>query len=116
MPFISPDRSAVCNVLLTCCKDGVCRLWAETLLPGDSHLSGYHSNLTASQYGDTVKCAASCKKKPCNGKMNVNPGQEVSCNKNVFAFADTTHAVDIYSEFSIVIKFTACLTSVEKHE
>uniref|UniRef100_A0A8D3CVN5 Dmx like 1 n=1 Tax=Scophthalmus maximus TaxID=52904 RepID=A0A8D3CVN5_SCOMX len=37
-------RGAVCNVLLTCCKDSVCRLWAETLLPGDSLLSGFHNN------------------------------------------------------------------------
>uniref|UniRef100_A0A3P9PH28 Dmx like 1 n=1 Tax=Poecilia reticulata TaxID=8081 RepID=A0A3P9PH28_POERE len=37
-------RGAVCNVLLTCCKDSVCRLWAETLLPGDSLISGYHSS------------------------------------------------------------------------
>uniref|UniRef100_A0AAX7SXL3 RAVE complex protein Rav1 C-terminal domain-containing protein n=1 Tax=Astatotilapia calliptera TaxID=8154 RepID=A0AAX7SXL3_ASTCA len=37
-------RGAVCNVLLTCCKDSVCRLWAETLLPGDSLLSGHHKN------------------------------------------------------------------------
>uniref|UniRef100_A0A8C7ZU86 Dmx like 1 n=1 Tax=Oryzias sinensis TaxID=183150 RepID=A0A8C7ZU86_9TELE len=29
-------RAAVCNVLLTCCKDNVCRLWAETMLPGDT--------------------------------------------------------------------------------
>uniref|UniRef100_A0A3Q4BEA1 RAVE complex protein Rav1 C-terminal domain-containing protein n=1 Tax=Mola mola TaxID=94237 RepID=A0A3Q4BEA1_MOLML len=34
----------VCNVLLTCCKDSVCRLWAETLLPGDNFLSIHHSN------------------------------------------------------------------------
>uniref|UniRef100_A0A663FBW9 Dmx like 1 n=1 Tax=Aquila chrysaetos chrysaetos TaxID=223781 RepID=A0A663FBW9_AQUCH len=33
-------RGAVCNVLLTCCKDNVCRLWAETLLPNDSLLYG----------------------------------------------------------------------------
>uniref|UniRef100_A0A8C4NXN1 Dmx like 1 n=1 Tax=Dicentrarchus labrax TaxID=13489 RepID=A0A8C4NXN1_DICLA len=33
-------RGAVCNVLLTCCKDSVCRLWAETLLPGDRLLFG----------------------------------------------------------------------------
>uniref|UniRef100_A0A8D0D7S0 Dmx like 1 n=1 Tax=Sander lucioperca TaxID=283035 RepID=A0A8D0D7S0_SANLU len=39
-------RGAVCNVLLTCCKDSVCRLWAETLLPGDSLLSTYHNNHT----------------------------------------------------------------------
>ncbi|KAJ8285262.1 hypothetical protein GJAV_G00024780 [Gymnothorax javanicus] len=40
-------RGSVCNVLLTCCKDSVCRLWAETLLPSDSLLSGYgrcHAN------------------------------------------------------------------------
>ncbi|XP_043915100.1 dmX-like protein 1 [Protopterus annectens] len=34
------SRGSVCNVLLTCCKDNVCRLWAETLLPSDSLLSG----------------------------------------------------------------------------
>ncbi|NXF09656.1 DMXL1 protein, partial [Smithornis capensis] len=33
-------RGAVCNVLLTCCKDNVCRLWAETLLPNDNLLYG----------------------------------------------------------------------------
>ncbi|XP_043103136.1 dmX-like protein 1 isoform X3 [Puntigrus tetrazona] len=33
-------RGGVCNVLLTCCKDSVCRLWAETLLPSDCLLSG----------------------------------------------------------------------------
>ncbi|XP_054630214.1 dmX-like protein 1 isoform X1 [Dunckerocampus dactyliophorus] len=43
-------RGSVCNVLLTSCKDSVCRLWAETLLPGDSLLSGHHNN----QHGDTT--------------------------------------------------------------
>ncbi|XP_068103218.1 dmX-like protein 1 isoform X2 [Hyperolius riggenbachi] len=33
-------RGSVCNVLLTCCKDNICRLWAETLLPNDSLLFG----------------------------------------------------------------------------
>nr|XP_033784929.1 dmX-like protein 1 isoform X1 [Geotrypetes seraphini] len=33
-------RGSICNVLLTCCKDNVCRLWAETLLPNDCCLSG----------------------------------------------------------------------------
>ncbi|XP_067270720.1 dmX-like protein 1 [Pseudorasbora parva] len=37
-------RGAVCNVLLTCCKDSVCRLWAETLLPSDCLLSGLRHN------------------------------------------------------------------------
>uniref|UniRef100_A0A7N9AQC1 Dmx like 1 n=1 Tax=Mastacembelus armatus TaxID=205130 RepID=A0A7N9AQC1_9TELE len=49
-------RGAVCNVLLTCCKDSVCRLWAETLLPGDSILSGYHNNPAFGQYSDTLRC------------------------------------------------------------
>ncbi|XP_058022734.1 dmX-like protein 1 isoform X7 [Ahaetulla prasina] len=37
-------RGAVCNVLLTSCKDNICRLWAETLLPNDSLLyeGGYN--------------------------------------------------------------------------
>uniref|UniRef100_A0AAQ4RHA1 Dmx like 1 n=1 Tax=Gasterosteus aculeatus aculeatus TaxID=481459 RepID=A0AAQ4RHA1_GASAC len=43
-------RCAVCNVLLTCCKDSVCRLWAETLLPGDGLLSGYHNNHASGQH------------------------------------------------------------------
>ncbi|KAK1127635.1 dmX-like protein 2 isoform X1 [Acipenser oxyrinchus oxyrinchus] len=33
-------RGSVCNVLLTSCQDGVCRLWSETLLPEDSLLGG----------------------------------------------------------------------------
>uniref|UniRef100_A0A8C5CXB7 Dmx like 1 n=1 Tax=Gadus morhua TaxID=8049 RepID=A0A8C5CXB7_GADMO len=37
-------RGSVCSVLLTCCKDSVCRLWAETLLPDDSLLSSHHNN------------------------------------------------------------------------
>uniref|UniRef100_A0A8C4IF75 Dmx like 1 n=1 Tax=Dicentrarchus labrax TaxID=13489 RepID=A0A8C4IF75_DICLA len=48
-------RGAVCNVLLTCCKDSVCRLWAETLLPGDSLLSGYHNNHSSGQHSDTLR-------------------------------------------------------------
>lgn len=91
----------MCNVLLTCCKDSVCRLWAETLLPGDGHLSGYHSNLTASQHSDTVKSAASSKKKSCNGKMHINPGVEVSYVKNtLLAVNDIIHA-----EHTPVMKF-----------
>uniref|UniRef100_A0A8C4RWD8 Dmx like 1 n=1 Tax=Erpetoichthys calabaricus TaxID=27687 RepID=A0A8C4RWD8_ERPCA len=42
-------RGSVCNVLLTCCKDNVCRLWTETLLPNDSLLSGVcHNHSTES--------------------------------------------------------------------
>ncbi|XP_042617430.1 dmX-like protein 1 isoform X3 [Cyprinus carpio] len=39
-------RGTVCNMLLTCCKDSVCRLWAETLLPSDCLLSGLRNNHT----------------------------------------------------------------------
>uniref|UniRef100_A0A3Q3KCG5 RAVE complex protein Rav1 C-terminal domain-containing protein n=1 Tax=Monopterus albus TaxID=43700 RepID=A0A3Q3KCG5_MONAL len=49
-------RGAVCNVLLTCCKDSVCRLWAETLLPGDSVLSDHHNNPASGQHSDTHRC------------------------------------------------------------
>uniref|UniRef100_A0A4W6C758 Dmx like 1 n=1 Tax=Lates calcarifer TaxID=8187 RepID=A0A4W6C758_LATCA len=52
-------RGAVCNVLLTCCKDSVCRLWAETLLPGDSLLSGLHNNHAPGQHSDALRCAES---------------------------------------------------------
>uniref|UniRef100_A0A8B9KQK6 Dmx like 1 n=1 Tax=Astyanax mexicanus TaxID=7994 RepID=A0A8B9KQK6_ASTMX len=49
-------RGAVCNVLLTCCKDSVCRLWAETLLPSDCLLSGLrhnHSSSSSSSSGNS---------------------------------------------------------------
>uniref|UniRef100_A0A669BT31 Dmx like 1 n=1 Tax=Oreochromis niloticus TaxID=8128 RepID=A0A669BT31_ORENI len=52
-------RGAVCNVLLTCCKDSVCRLWAETLLPGDGLLSGHHKNLSSGQHSETLKSSLS---------------------------------------------------------
>ncbi|XP_013915669.1 PREDICTED: dmX-like protein 2, partial [Thamnophis sirtalis] len=31
-------RGSICNVLLTSCQDGICRLWVETLLPEDTLL------------------------------------------------------------------------------
>uniref|UniRef100_H2LCH0 Dmx-like 2 n=1 Tax=Oryzias latipes TaxID=8090 RepID=H2LCH0_ORYLA len=37
-------KGSVCNVLLTSCEDGVCRLWSETLLPEDSLLGGQISD------------------------------------------------------------------------
>lgn len=42
------SRGSVCNVLLTSCEDGVCRLWSETLLPEDSLLGGQISENTQS--------------------------------------------------------------------
>ncbi|XP_062854976.1 dmX-like protein 1 isoform X2 [Trichomycterus rosablanca] len=59
-------RGAVCNVLLTCCKDNVCRLWAETLLPSDSLLSGLRHNHSNSN-NDALK-SSNTKKPSSNNK------------------------------------------------
>ncbi|XP_063050871.1 dmX-like protein 1 isoform X2 [Engraulis encrasicolus] len=65
-------RGAVCNVLLTCCKDSVCRLWAETLLPSDSLLSGLkHNNNNRGNlqsYGDLSRLARDGRRVPSNGR------------------------------------------------
>uniref|UniRef100_A0A8C7ENZ6 Dmx like 2 n=1 Tax=Neovison vison TaxID=452646 RepID=A0A8C7ENZ6_NEOVI len=60
-------RGSVCNVLLTSCHDGVCRLWAETVLPEDCLLgeqicetttSSVASNLTqAGRHKDRIQHA-----------------------------------------------------------
>lgn len=42
--IFSFHRASVCNVLLTCCKDNVCRLWVETFLPNDCLLYGSDCN------------------------------------------------------------------------
>ena len=83
-PPLSPNRGAVCNVLLTCCKDSVCRLWAETLLPGDSLLSGHHNNHSGGPHGDTLRCAGTAKKNNCNGKTQGRTTQEVRYFNVVF--------------------------------
>ncbi|XP_074712656.1 dmX-like protein 1 isoform X3 [Strix uralensis] len=61
-------RGAVCNVLLTCCKDNVCRLWAETLLPNDSLLygGGYQNWSEAVNFTNSFKRNASSKEKVQN--------------------------------------------------
>ncbi|XP_035251721.1 dmX-like protein 2 isoform X3 [Anguilla anguilla] len=41
-------KGSVCNVLLTSCLDGICRLWSETLLPEDSLLGGQISESSSS--------------------------------------------------------------------
>ncbi|NXK90857.1 DMXL1 protein, partial [Formicarius rufipectus] len=58
-------RGAVCNVLLTCCKDNVCRLWAETLLPNDSLLygGGYSNWSEAANFTNNFKRNISSKEK-----------------------------------------------------
>ncbi|NXJ83807.1 DMXL1 protein, partial [Trogon melanurus] len=61
-------RGAVCNVLLTCCKDNVCRLWAETLLPNDSLLygGGYNNWSEAVNFANNFKRNTSSKEKVQN--------------------------------------------------
>ncbi|XP_069563830.1 dmX-like protein 1 isoform X1 [Brachyistius frenatus] len=78
-------RGAVCNVLLTCCKDSVCRLWAETLLPGDSLLSSHHNNHASGQHGETLRCAGPSRKNTCNGKTQGRTSQE-------FNFQESWHS------------------------
>ncbi|XP_062369453.1 dmX-like protein 1 isoform X7 [Cinclus cinclus] len=58
-------RGAVCNVLLTCCKDNVCRLWAETLLPNDSLLygGGYSNWSEAANFTNNLNRNISSKEK-----------------------------------------------------
>uniref|UniRef100_A0A8C6IW43 RAVE complex protein Rav1 C-terminal domain-containing protein n=1 Tax=Melopsittacus undulatus TaxID=13146 RepID=A0A8C6IW43_MELUD len=61
-------RGAVCNVLLTCCKDNVCRIWAETLLPNDSLLNGgrYNNWSEAANFTSNFKRNTSSKEKVQN--------------------------------------------------
>ncbi|XP_067839110.1 dmX-like protein 1 isoform X5 [Heptranchias perlo] len=63
-------RSPTCNVLLTCCKDNVCRLWAETLLPSDSLLSGEGHT----QWSESVIATNNLKRNISNReKLNIRP-------------------------------------------
>ncbi|MEQ2298063.1 hypothetical protein AMECASPLE_001282, partial [Ameca splendens] len=82
---ITRKPGAVCNVLLTCCKDSVCRLWAETLLPGDSLISGYHSSYLSGPNGETVHSADHSLKHTCNGKTAGMSSQE-------FSFQESWHS------------------------
>uniref|UniRef100_A0A672U1T5 Dmx like 2 n=1 Tax=Strigops habroptila TaxID=2489341 RepID=A0A672U1T5_STRHB len=47
-------RGLVCNVLLTSCLDGICRLWAETLLPEDTLLGEQICETSTSSISSTV--------------------------------------------------------------
>ncbi|XP_055367594.1 dmX-like protein 1 isoform X2 [Betta splendens] len=71
-------RGAVCNVLLTCCKDSVCRLWAETLLPGDSLLYGHHDNYSSDQHSDSNRCAGPTGKHTSDGKTQGKTAQDLN--------------------------------------
>ncbi|XP_065805686.1 dmX-like protein 1 isoform X3 [Labrus bergylta] len=98
-------RGAVCNVLLTCCKDSVCRLWAETLLPGDSLLSG-HNNNHASQRSDSHRCADPSRKNTCNGKMQGRTTQELN-------FQDSLQA-SLFRDVPVP-SLTGCLPHQSRH-
>ncbi|XP_021567619.1 dmX-like protein 2 isoform X4 [Carlito syrichta] len=50
-------RGSVCNVLLTSCHDGVCRLWAETLLPEDTLLGEQICETTTSSIASNLSHA-----------------------------------------------------------
>ncbi|XP_012861790.1 dmX-like protein 2 [Echinops telfairi] len=50
-------RGSVCNVLLTSCHDGVCRLWAETLLPEDCLLGEQICERTTSSIASSLSHA-----------------------------------------------------------
>ncbi|XP_006831710.1 PREDICTED: dmX-like protein 2 isoform X3 [Chrysochloris asiatica] len=50
-------RGSVCNVLLTSCHDGVCRLWAETLLPEDFLLGEQICETTTSSIASNLSHA-----------------------------------------------------------
>uniref|UniRef100_A0A8C0XIX4 RAVE complex protein Rav1 C-terminal domain-containing protein n=1 Tax=Castor canadensis TaxID=51338 RepID=A0A8C0XIX4_CASCN len=50
-------RGSVCNVLLTSCHDGVCRLWAETLLPEDCLLGEQICETTTSSVASNLSHA-----------------------------------------------------------
>ncbi|KAJ8401631.1 hypothetical protein AAFF_G00379480 [Aldrovandia affinis] len=71
-------RGSVCNVLLTCCKDSVCRLWAETLLPSDSLLSGYSRSHSNGQAGETLWAASDTKRPSSNLKMQGRAPMELN--------------------------------------
>ncbi|XP_026565703.1 dmX-like protein 2 [Pseudonaja textilis] len=47
-------RGSVCNVLLTSCQDGVCRLWVETLLPEDTLLGEQICETSTSSIGSST--------------------------------------------------------------
>uniref|UniRef100_A0A8B9GKE8 Dmx like 2 n=1 Tax=Amazona collaria TaxID=241587 RepID=A0A8B9GKE8_9PSIT len=47
-------RGLVCNVLLTSCLDGICRLWSETLLPEDTLLGEQICETSTSSISSTI--------------------------------------------------------------
>uniref|UniRef100_A0A4X2KZ65 Dmx like 1 n=1 Tax=Vombatus ursinus TaxID=29139 RepID=A0A4X2KZ65_VOMUR len=74
-------RASVCNVLLTCCKDNVCRLWVETFLPNDSLL--YEGNYN--HWTDPVNLTNNFKRN-ASSKERVQNALEVSAMVNLRHF------------------------------
>ncbi|KAG1928809.1 dmX-like protein [Pimephales promelas] len=66
-------RGVVCNVLLTCCKDSVCRLWAETLLPSDCLLSGLRHNQCNNDKTNNMKKSSSSTLSQSPMELNLKP-------------------------------------------
>lgn len=70
----------VCNVLLTCCKDSVCRLWAETLLPSDCLLSGLRHNYSSNDMkANNMKKSSSNMRAQNQNPMEVRRRNGASC-------------------------------------
>jgi len=42
-------RGAVANMLVTSCKDNICRIWAETVLPDDGLIDAHQLDAVGSQ-------------------------------------------------------------------
>jgi hypothetical protein len=40
--FVFKKRGMIANTLITSCKDNVCRIWAETILPDDGLIHTNH--------------------------------------------------------------------------
>lgn len=68
-------RGLVCNVLLTSCLDGICRLWAETLLPEDTLLGEQICETSTSSISSTISQSGKQKDK-------IQHALEVQCLSN----------------------------------
>ncbi|KAK7934261.1 hypothetical protein WMY93_005157 [Mugilogobius chulae] len=77
----------------TCCKDSVCRLWAETLLPDDTLLSGPYNNHKAGQHRDTQSYTGPSRKNNCNGTPQGKSAQELNLQESLHStvYRDVIH-------------------------
>ncbi|XP_072289928.1 dmX-like protein 1 [Eucyclogobius newberryi] len=77
-------RGSVCNVLLTCCKDSVCRQWAETLLPGDTLPSDPYNNHKGAQHRDTPSSRKNDGNGTAQGRSAQEPNLQESLHSSVY--------------------------------